>query len=114
MNKSFLIFKHEFLRKIKSAGFIILTLSVPIVALLGIGVFKLAKTVFEDKGKVATAIGYVDKVGIFDDHTNMGVTDFIPFSSREDARQALAQEEALPSPEEDDDEDDLLEGDEAE
>ena len=30
------------------------------------------------------------------------------------ADQALAQEEALPSPEEDDDEDDLLEGDEAE
>ena len=43
MNKSFLIFKHEFLRKIKSAGFIILTLSVPVLALLGIGLFRLAK-----------------------------------------------------------------------
>ena len=93
MNKSFLIFKHEFLRKIKSAGFIILTLSVPVLALLGIGVFRLAKTIFEDSGEVATAIGYVDEVGIFDDHTNMGITEFIPFSSRDDARQALAQEE---------------------
>ena len=72
---------------------IILTLSVPVIALLGIGVFKLAKTIFEDSGEVATAIGYVDEVGIFDDHTHMGVTDFIPFSSRDDAKQALAQEE---------------------
>ena len=92
MNKSFLIFTHEFLRKIKSAGFIILTLSVPIVALLGIGVFKLAKNIFEDSGEVAPAIGYIDEVGIFDNHTHMGFTEFIPFSSRDDARQALAQE----------------------
>jgi ABC-2 type transport system permease protein len=93
MSKSFLIFKHEFLRKIRSAGFIILTLSVPVVALLGIGIFKFAKTMFEDSGEVATAIGYVDEVGIFDDHTNMGITDFIPFLSRDEAKRALAQGE---------------------
>ena len=52
MNKSFLIFKHEFLHKIKSAGFLILTLSVPIAVLLGIGVFKLAKNLFEEPGEV--------------------------------------------------------------
>jgi ABC-2 type transport system permease protein len=93
MNKSFLIFKHEFLRKIKSAGYIILTLSVPVLALLGIGIFKLAQTMFEDSGEVASTIGYVDEVGIFDDHTHMGITEFIPFTSRNDARQALAEEE---------------------
>lgn len=93
MNKAFLIFIHEFLRKIKSAGYIILTLSIPVVALLGIGVFKLAKTMFEDSGEVATAIGYIDEVGIFDDYTDMGVTRFVPFSSRDDAKQALADEE---------------------
>jgi len=57
MNKSLLIFKHEFLRKIRSAGFIILTLSIPVLALLGIGLFKLAETVFEDSGEVVTAMG---------------------------------------------------------
>lgn len=93
MNKSILIFKHEFLRKIKSAGYIILTLSVPVIALLGIGILKLAKTMFEDSGEVATAIGYVDEVGMFDDHTSVGITEFVPFSSRDDAKQALAQEE---------------------
>jgi len=93
MNKSLLIFKHEFLRKIKSAGFIILTLSVPVLALLGIGLFKLAETVFEDSGEVVKAMGYVDEIGIFDGYTDMGITEFIPFSSRDGAKQALAQEE---------------------
>ena len=92
MNKSLLIFKHEFLRKIKSAGFIILTLSVPVLALLGIGLFKLAETVFEDSGEVVKAMGYVDEIGIFDGYTDMGITEFIPFSSRDGAKQALAQE----------------------
>jgi ABC-2 type transport system permease protein len=93
MNKFYLVFKHEFLRKIKSAGFIILTLSVPVIALLGIGVFKLAKTLFEDTGEVATAIGYVDEVGIFDDHTDMGITELTPFASRDNANQALSRGE---------------------
>jgi ABC-type Na+ efflux pump permease subunit len=39
MHKGWLIFKHEFLHKIRSASFIILTLSVPLAALLGIGIF---------------------------------------------------------------------------
>ena len=78
MNKSFLIFKHEFIRKTKSAGFIILTLSVPLAALLGIGIFNLAKTLLEDPGEVVSAIGYVDEVGIFDDHTDMGETRLVP------------------------------------
>ena len=91
MNKSFLIFKHEFLRKIKSVGFIILTLSVPLAALLGIGVFKLAKTLFEEPEEVVSAIGYVDEVGIFDNHTGMGETRLVPFASRQAANQALAK-----------------------
>jgi ABC-2 type transport system permease protein len=93
MNKSFLIFKHEFLRRIKSASFIILTLSIPVVALLGIGIFNLAKSLLEEPEEVVTAIGYVDEVGLFDDYTDMGVTEFVPFVSREDANQALANGE---------------------
>lgn len=93
MSKASLIFRHEFLRRIKSAGFIILTLSVPVAALLGIGVFRLAKTLFEDPEAIAAAIGYIDQVGIFDGHTDMGVTKLIPFASRQEANQALANGE---------------------
>lgn len=95
MNKFLLIFKHEFLRRIKSASFIILTLAVPVTALLGIGIFNLAKSMLEESEEVVTAIGYVDDVGLFDEHNDMDVTEFVPFDSREEANRALASGEVL-------------------
>jgi glucan biosynthesis protein C len=41
MNKTYLIFKHTFLQEVKKAGYIIMTLTVPVLALLAIGIFKL-------------------------------------------------------------------------
>ena len=41
MNKTTLIFRHEFTQEIKKAGYIIMTLIVPVLALLAIGIFKL-------------------------------------------------------------------------
>jgi len=87
--KGLLIFLHEFLYKIQSTGFIILTFIVPVIALIGIGIFNLAKRAFEEPEGVVTTIGYVDEVGNFDDHTDMGITKFIPFASREAANQGL-------------------------
>jgi ABC-2 type transport system permease protein len=93
MNKSFLIFKHEFLHKIRSTGFLILTLSIPLAALVGIGIFKLAKVFFEGQDQSIPTIGYVDQVGIFDDHQDIGNTQLLPYSSRDEANQALAMDE---------------------
>ena len=93
MNKSFLIFKHEFLRKIKSAGFLILTLSIPIAVLVGIGLFRLARFIFEDPYQALPTIGFVDQVGIFDDHFDIGVTKLLPFTDRDEVNQALARGE---------------------
>ena len=87
--KGLLIFHHEFVYKIKSTGFILLTFIVPIIPLIGIGIFNLAKMAFEEPEGVTTTIGYVDEVGDFDDHTDMGITKFVPFASREVADQAL-------------------------
>ena len=91
--KGLLIFHHEFVYKIKSTGFIILTFIVPVIALIGIGIFNLAKIAFEEPEVVVTTIGYVDEVGDFDDHTDMGITKFVPFASREVADQALSDGE---------------------
>jgi len=41
MNKTYLIFRHEFLQEVKKASYITMTLLVPVLGLLGIGVFKL-------------------------------------------------------------------------
>ncbi len=91
MNKTYLIFKHEFLHTIKRVSFIIMTLIVPVLALLGIGIFKLVTTLSEPPEKVIQAVGYVDEVGIFDDQTTQGFMRLVPFASREDATQALVR-----------------------
>ena len=47
MNKTSLVFRHEFLHTIKRKGFIIMTLAVPVLALLAIGAFQLISTTGE-------------------------------------------------------------------
>jgi len=91
MNKTYLIFKHEFLQAIKKVGFIVMTLIVPVLALLAIGVFELVTTLTEPSAKEVTTIGYVDEVGIFSDQTDQGLIKLIPFASREEATQALVR-----------------------
>jgi len=91
--KGWLIFLHEFVLKVKSTGFIILTFTVPVIALIGIGIFNLAKMAFEEPEGVVTTIGYVDEIGEFDDHNDMGITKFIPYASREAAYKALTEGE---------------------
>ena len=89
MSKTYLIFKHELLQAIKKAGFIIMTLIVPVLALLAIGATKLVATITEPSVTGVTMVGYVDEVGIFNDQTDQGLIRLIPFVSRQDATQAL-------------------------
>jgi ABC-2 type transport system permease protein len=89
MNKTYLIFKHEFLQTIKKVGFLVLTFSVPVLALLAIGVYELATNLTEPSVKEITTVGYVDEVGIFTDQTDQGLIKLIPYASREAATQAL-------------------------
>ncbi len=95
MNKTYLIFKHEFLQAIKRVGFIVMTLIVPVLALLAIGAFELVTTLTEPSAKEVTTVGYVDEVGIFSDQTDQGLIKLIPFESREDATQALVKRDVL-------------------
>jgi ABC-2 type transport system permease protein len=93
MNKTYLMFKHEFLHAIKRVGFIVLTFIVPVLALLAIGVYELVTTLTEPSAKEVTLVGYVDEVGIFNDQTDQGLIKLIPFTSKEDATQALIKED---------------------
>ena len=61
MNKTYLIFKHEFLQAIKKVGFIVLTFIVPVLALLAIGVYELVTTLTEPSAREVTTVGYVDR-----------------------------------------------------
>jgi ABC-2 type transport system permease protein len=88
MNKTLLIFNHEFLHTIKRTGFIILALSLPVIALLGIGIFHITSGIVKPPTEV-TRIGYVDEAGGFDQFTTQGNITFVRFDTLEAATQAL-------------------------
>ncbi len=89
MNKTYLIFKHEFVSTIRRVGWIIMTLAVPVLAFLGIGVYALVSSSASHSEQVTMAIGYVDEVGIFNDHSNRSEARLVPFGSKAEAEQAL-------------------------
>jgi ABC-2 type transport system permease protein len=92
MNKSFLIFKHEFLSTIRRKGFIILTFILPVLALLGIGIFHIASGVVKPSAEIMK-VGYIDETGSFNQFTVEGNTMFVRFDIPDAATQALVKKE---------------------
>jgi len=93
MNKTRLIFRHEFLNAIKGKGFIIMTLIVPVLALIGIGVFQLVSTGGPPVVGTIT-VGYVDEAGGFDQYTTQGYIELVHFDTPGDAKAALINGDA--------------------
>jgi ABC-2 type transport system permease protein len=89
VNKTLLVFRHEFLHAIKRKGFIIMTLIVPALALLGIGVFHLILTVSVPPVAETTNIGYISEAGGFDQYTTQGNIELLGFETTDDATAAL-------------------------
>ena len=56
-----------------------MTLIVPVLALLAIGVFQLISTTSEPTVIETTAIGYIDEVGGFDNYTTQGNIELVRF-----------------------------------
>jgi len=92
MNKTLLIFRHEFRHTIKRTGFIILTLAPPLLALLGIGVYHIVSGITKPPAEV-TEIGYVDEAGGFDQFITQGNITLVPFDTTEAATEALISED---------------------
>ncbi len=93
MNKTLLIFRHEFLHTIKRVGFIIMTLIVPVLGLLGIGVFQLVSAIIEPSEVETTTIGYVDEVGGFGQYTAQGYIELVRYDTKDDATKALINDD---------------------
>ena len=93
MNKTLLIFMHEFLHTIKRTGFIIMTLAIPLLALLAIGVGQLISASDEPPLIETTTIGYVDEVGGFDRYTTQGNIELLRFNTQDDATTALINDD---------------------
>jgi len=84
------ILRHEFLHTIKKKGFVILTLAVPVVLLLGIGIFRLASSVITPSAAV-TRIGYVDQIGGFEPLYEPAGIELIRMESAEVATEELTE-----------------------
>lgn len=93
MHKTYLMFKHELLIAIQRVGFIIMTLIVPVLALIGIGILALISNLAAPSTPGLTFIGVVDEVGIFDGQTTQGFVTLVPFASNEEAIAALVRHE---------------------
>ncbi len=93
MNKTYLIFKHEFFNTVKRTSWIIMTLVVPVLGLLGIGLFALMQTISTPSEKVTQAIGFVDETGIFNEHTTQGYTKLYKFESKDGVLQSIGRRE---------------------
>ncbi len=92
MNKTLLIFRHEFLHTIKRTGFIVITLVVPVIVLLGIGIFQLVSSITEPSEAELTVVGYVDELGGFDEYATQGAIEFVRYDTRAEATTALIGE----------------------
>ena len=89
-NRTGLILRHEFLTTIKKKGFIILTLAIPVILLLGIGIFRLASSIVTPSASV-TRIGYVDHIGGFDPLYELAGIELIRLASEEFATEELIE-----------------------
>ncbi len=89
MNKTSLIFRHEFLSAVRRTGFIVMTLIIPVIALLAIGVFRLVSEITTPSIPEEVTIGYIDEIGGFDRHTDQGQIKLVCYDTTTDAKQAL-------------------------
>jgi ABC-2 type transport system permease protein len=90
MNKTMVIFKNELITTLRRKGFIITTLALPVLGLLGILLFQLISGISKPATEIKVdKIGYVDKVGIFNEFKQQNDILIIEYPSTEEANSKL-------------------------
>jgi ABC-2 type transport system permease protein len=93
MNKAFIIFKHEFWKTVRNRSFIILTLALPVLVILGLGIYSGVHYWYHPGAPQAEKIGYVDDTGMFGNYTSQPGVQFILYLDEQAAKEAfLAQD----------------------
>ena len=94
MKKTWTIARHEFTTTIRRISYILLTISFPLLGLLGMLVY-LGVTQWGGEGAPPEElkIGYVDETGMFDKYTSPDGVVFILYDTSDEARAALFSEE---------------------
>jgi len=89
MNKALIILKHEFWQTLRNRSFIILTLSLPLLAILGVGIYQGVQHWYHPGAPQEEKIGYIDHTGIFGNFTNEPGVQFVLYTDEETAKDAL-------------------------
>jgi ABC-2 type transport system permease protein len=94
MKKTGIIARHEFTTTIRRISYILLTLSFPVLGLLGMLVYMgVANWSGEGAPPEELRVGYIDNTGIFNDYTNPDGAVFIVYDTNDEAREALFAED---------------------
>ena len=90
MNKTVLIFRHEFVTLIRRTGFIVMTVAVPLIGLFVILGGQIFSSSQGGGGPVEQVkIGYVDLASVITGHQQEGNFEFVAYGDVETANQAL-------------------------
>jgi ABC-2 type transport system permease protein len=89
MSKTFIILKHEFRQTFKSRSFIIITLALPLLAILGLGIYQGVQHWYHPAAPQEEKIGYVDQTGMFNGYTSQPGVLFILYPGEQQAKDAL-------------------------
>jgi len=93
VNKTGIIFKHELLSTLKRVSFIIVTIALPLLLLLGYGIYQGVQHWYHPSAPEEEMIGYVDGTGSFNGYTNQLGATFVLYPSEEKAKEALLAED---------------------
>lgn len=94
MNKTVVIIKHEFMQTIKRKSFIIYTLSIPVLILLALLIYRGYQQWYHPSViPEETKIGYVDETGIFENSFSKNSFTFIEYTSEIDVKKDLLSKE---------------------
>ncbi len=93
MNKALIILKHELGQTVRRKSFIHLTVSIPLIAILGMLVYQIIQGMEAEPEKEEERIGYVDATGMFNDYKEADGITFIHYSTQDKAKGDLLAEE---------------------
>jgi ABC-2 type transport system permease protein len=89
VSKTGAVLKHEFKQTLKQKSFIITTVGLPLLLLLGYLVYQGVQDWYDPGPGEETRIGYVDQAGGFDEYTLQNNAVFVPYEQQSDAESAL-------------------------
>jgi ABC-2 type transport system permease protein len=92
MKKTLTVLRHEFRQTVRSRSFILLTMALPLIVLLGYGIYEGVQHRSQPSTE-EVKIGYVDQTGEFDEYTSQSGILFVPFPDDDEAIDALLGEE---------------------